>query len=75
MKQELLIEIEERASNKIKDGIYTFRGIPYVVVNQRLRFFAEFDTIFQMSHGFVVTLGKYEYWQVRIKLAELLKKF
>jgi len=72
MREETLDRIIERAKSR-KDGIFVLDCIHYAVKDGRVLFLNDFDEIFQLSHGFLVSLGKVDRYKVRKKLQELLK--
>ena len=74
MKATKLVEIENKIAKKCKDGVYTYQSTPYVVINKRLRFLGDFENILEMSYGFMVIIGKCEYWELRSKLNKLFKE-
>ena len=66
MKQVDLNLIIQKA--KLKDnGVFSFRGILYRVVDNEVRFLAHSKEIYQLSFGFLVQIGSYDYYDGNIK--------
>jgi len=57
MHTEALKILIEKSKTK-KDGVYTFQGIHYKVVDKSLKYFSERDTIYNFVFGFLVEIGK-----------------
>ncbi len=74
MKQELMNKLINRASKKNKDGVYSYEGHPYAIVNGKLRFVGDFNKILELSQGFAVIIGLCEPYQLKIKIKELFNK-
>lgn len=74
MKQETFKEIEERASKKEKDGVYTYKGYPYAVINKRLKLIGDFNQILQMSYGFAVIIKRCDSYKLASELKKIFKE-
>lgn len=74
MKQEMFKKIEERASKKERDGVYSCEGYPYAVINKRLKLVGDFDQVLQISHGFAVIIAKCDHYKVASTLRKIFKE-
>jgi hypothetical protein len=57
MKAQIFTEIQIRAGKK-KDGVYTYQGKIYAVIDRRVEFIGDYDTVYHVSSGFLVYMGK-----------------
>jgi len=57
--QDNLKAIIEKSKTK-NDGVYTFRGVTYRVVNGFARFFASDREVVERCYGFNVVIGEYK---------------
>ena len=74
MKKELVDQIIEKAKIK-EDGVYSHKGVNYLVKNKYLKFLAHWGTVYEFSHGFLVEIGSYRNsWEGKPILVKLLKK-
>ena len=60
MKQTELQTIVQRSTTK-KDGVYSYNGIKYRVIDEYPKFIAQHNKIYEYSHGFLVEIGNYDY--------------
>ena len=54
-------KIEEKAKTK-NDGVYTYRGIWYKVINKRLRYLASRGEVLECFGNFNVVVGTYDWY-------------
>jgi hypothetical protein len=75
MKREIINKITIKANAKTKDGVYSYEGHPYAVIEGRLRFVGDFNKIYEITCGFCVIIWQsQERWKVKSKIKELFKK-
>lgn len=74
MKQEVFNKILEKAAKKEKDGVYTYEGKYYAVINKKLVLVGDFKIYFRFSSGFLVNIGTCNHWKMKDKIKELFKK-
>lgn len=75
MKIQTIYEIDEKAKTK-KDGIYSYKGFKYIVVNSRFKAYCDFKTVYEIFAGLTVKIGEIdEIYNVTKELNKLLKKY
>lgn len=73
MQQAVLSKIRELSKTK-KDGIYSNSGVKYLVKNGQAMFLCEGLSIYQLSYGFMIEIGKIKYgFEAAKKMKELSK--
>lgn len=74
MKQEVMNKLLEKGNKKTKDGVYSYEGYPYAVINNKVRFVGDFNKIYEISFGFCVIIwSSQEHWKTKTKIKELFK--